>query len=463
MSFNYELRVEDIQAEAEALKEFHSQYRDYFQTKTRDNSAPALEYLKGQLLLKCKRNMSQMTIEVTDMNEQALSHFTSTSPWDDARLSVQIGQDAVGLIGPAGALILDESGNPKQGDKSVGVARQYCGRLGKVDNCQVGVFVAYAKAGQTTLSDKRLYLPQEWTADPDRCRHAGVPEEAIVFRKKSELGLEMILQARQNQIPFEFVDMDAHYGQQAWLLSRLEAENIEYMAEIPADTRVYLEYPAVGIPDRKGTKGRKPSKNRVLGDQPIEVRSLLETDNLKWTFWKVRDTARGELWIKFAALRVYRRQDDLPVAHPVWLCLRQELDTGEVKFAFSNAPVNSSKKSLADKMCTRYWVERALEDAKGLVGLAEYQVIGWRGWHHHMTMTMLAMLFLLSLRKNLVAQAPMLTLQDAKQILEIVLPKKTLTLEDAVKIIEKKHLNRYYSRSSRLKKQRKQLQMHHFH
>lgn len=463
MSFTYELTVEAIQAQAEALVDFHRQYRVFFQTKTRDNSTPALEYLKGQLLLKSKRNMSHMATEVTEINEQALSHFTSTSPWDDARLTVQIGQDAVILMGPGGALILDESGNPKQGDKSVGVARQYCGRLGKVDNCQVGVFVAYAQAGQTTLIDKRLYLPQEWIDDPDRCRQAGVPEQEIVFRKKSELGLELILQARKNGIPFTFVDMDAHYGQQAWLLSRLAAENIEYMAEIPADTRVYLAYPPIGIPDRKGNKGRPPSKNRVLDGQPLEVRSLLATDKLNWTLMKIRDTARGELWIKFAVLRVYRLEDELPVVQPVWLCIRQELETGDLKFAFSNAPVNSPKMVLADKMCTRYWVERALEDAKGLAGLAEYQVIGWRGWHHHMTMTMLAMLFLLTLRKNLVDQAPMLTLQDAKQILEMTLPKKTLTLEDAVKIIEKKHLNRYSSRNSRLKKQRKHLQMHYFH
>jgi SRSO17 transposase len=369
----------------------------------------------------------------------------------------------VELIGPGGALILDESGNPKQGDKSVGVARQNCGRLGKVDNCQVGVFVAYAQAGQTTLIDKRLYLPQVWADDPNRCRQAGVPEAEIVFRKKSELGLEMILQARKNQIPFEFVDMDAHYGQQAWLLSRLEAENIEYMAEIPSDTRVYLEYPPVGIPERKGSKGRKPGKTRVLDAQPLEVRALLETDQLRGAVLKVRDTARGELWIRFAALQVYRIEDELPVAQPVWLCLRQELDSGEGKFAFSNAPTNSPQKILAGKMGTRYWVERAIEDAKGLAGLDEYQVIGWRGWHHHMTMTMLAMLFLLTLRKNLVAQAPMLTLQDAKQILEILLPKKSLTLEEAVKIIEKKHWNRYCSRNSRLNKQRKQLLMHHFH
>jgi SRSO17 transposase len=112
MNLTYELTVEALQAQAEALAEFHQQYGDYFQTKTRDNSAQALEYLKGQLLLKHKRNMSHMTTEVTEINEQASSHFTSISPWDDAVLTVQIGQDAVRLMGPEGALILDESGNP---------------------------------------------------------------------------------------------------------------------------------------------------------------------------------------------------------------------------------------------------------------------------------------------------------------------------------------------------------------
>jgi SRSO17 transposase len=145
MSFNYELTVEDIQAQAEALVEFHGQYAGYFQTKTRDSANQALEYLKGQLLLKHKRNMSQMACEVTEINEQALAHFTSTSPWNDAPLTGQLGQDAVRLIGPGGALILDESGNPKQGDKSVGVARQYCGRLGKVENCQVQQFPFWKK------------------------------------------------------------------------------------------------------------------------------------------------------------------------------------------------------------------------------------------------------------------------------------------------------------------------------
>lgn len=461
----YELTAADIEKQAEALLDFHANYDEYFRTKTRSSAEQALEYLKGQLMLKGKINMSQMAIQVTKIDEQALSHFVSNSPWDDEPLTGQIGRDAVKLIGENGALLLDESGFAKQGDKSVGVARQYCGALGKVDNCQMGVFVAYTKAGQTQLIDKRLYLPQEWVDDPERCRAAGVPEEEILFRTKAELGLSLILQAKANHIPFEFVGMDAHYGQQPWLLSQLEAqpEPLEYMAEIPANTRVYLEYPTIGVPEKKGNRGRKPSKVRVLVGEPVEVRSLLETAHLQWTPLKVRETQRGELWINFAALRVWRIEDELPLPQPVWLCIRQNLDDNDLKFALSNASPASTQVTLARKLCTRYWVERSLEDSKGLAGLAGYQVIGWRGWHHHMTMSMLAMLFLLSLKQTLTPKAPMLTLQDAREILEIVMPKKTLTLDDAVDLIKKKHVNRFRSRQSYLKKQKQFLKKQLFH
>jgi len=460
MGFYYNLTVEDIQAQADALVGFHKEYEGYFRTKTRDVSPHALEYLKGQLLCEGRRNMNKMSEKVTEMNEQALSNFVSTSPWYDEALIEAIGGGGEKLLrreGEEGALILDESGIGKQGDKSVGVARQYCGAEGKVDNCQVGVFLAYANREEATLIDKRLYLPEGWIGEPQRCREAGVPEEAIIFRTKAELGFEMILKARERGIPFEFVSMDAHYGQQPWFLSRFEGEMIEYMADIPSNTRVYLEYPEVGIPQRKGERGKEPSKVRVLEGEPIEARKLLETDNLDWHLLKIRDTQRGELWVRFAALRVYRIEDELPVDKAVWLLIRKEIGNSDVKFSFSNAPQETPIEVLAQRQSRRYWVERALEDAKGLAGLDEYQVIGWRGWHHHMTMILLAMLFLLHLKHQLAQKAPMLTLRDAKEILEEVIPKKKLSLDDAVRIIQKKHLNRFRSRNCRLKKQRKWL------
>ena len=160
---------------------------------------------------------------------------------------------------------------------------------------------------------------------------------AQVFRSKAELGLEMIRHAKQCGIPFAFVGMDAHYGQQPWLLSWHEQEDLVYMADIPEDTRIYLTYPDIGVPQRKGNRGRHPSNPRVLHGEAIEVKNLMKDVPLQ--LLKVRDTQRGELWIRFAALRVFRIEADLPVPKPVWLLIRQEPDASQTKFSFSNAPV----------------------------------------------------------------------------------------------------------------------------
>jgi SRSO17 transposase len=390
----YQLNAHDIQDHANSLIDFHGKFTTFFNTSTRSVAVHALEYLKGQLLLEPRRNMNKMSKEVSSKNEQALSHFISNSPWDDTALIKSIGEDAVDLLGKrAAGLIVDESGIPKQGKESVGVARQYCGSLGKVDNCQVGVFIAYSVPGETTLIDRRLYLPEQWTEDAQRCNRAGVPENGQIFRTKAKYGLEMILNAKEEGIPFEFVGMDAHYGEQPWLLSRLEEEQIVYVADIPCDTRIYLEYPEVGVPERKGDRGKNPTKVQVLEGNPVKVKDLASCDDTVWYTLKVRDIERGELWIRFAAIRVWRIEDELPHPKKVWLLIRKEMDESDIKFSFSNFEESTPIEILAERQSRRYFVERALEDAKGLAGLDEYQVTGWRGWYHHTAMVLLAQQF----------------------------------------------------------------------
>ena len=465
MESSYNLTVSDIEAHADALLEFHVGFADFFRSTTRSVAPHALDYLRGQLLCESRRNMSRMSVQVTERNHQALSNFISTSPWEDTPLLEAIGQHAVGLLsapdgGPAKALILDESGVAKQGTASVGVARQYCGPLGKVDNCQVGVYLAYGTDREATLIDRRLYLPQSWVEDAARCAQAGIPPQAQVFRTKAELGLEMIQAAQAQGLPFAFVGMDAHYGEQPWLLSRLDDEGITYMADIPSTTRVYVEAPTVGVPPRRGSRGPKPTKPRVLDGDAVEVRHLAQSEQIPWQVLPVRDTQRGSLWIRCAIVCVWRMEDALP-AQPVWLIIRQELDGSETKYTFSNAETSQPNR-LAQWQARRYWVERALQDAKGLAGLDEYQVIGWPGWHHHMTMVLLAMLFLLHLKHTLRPNAPMLTLQDVHEILLVVMPRKDVSFEEVVELIRQKHLNRWRSRNSYLEKQKEQLDDNHF-
>ena len=147
----------------------------------------------------------------------------------------------------------------------------------------------------------------------------------------------------------------------------------------------------------------------MLEGHAWKVQQVATQPSLSWHRLKVRDTQRGALWIRCAAVRVWRIEDKLPCADPVWLLIRQEVDGSETKFSFSNAPASTPVVTLAQWQSRRYWVERALQDAKGLAGLDEYQVIGWRGWHHHMTMVLLAMLFLLQLKHTLPGQAPLLS------------------------------------------------------
>jgi SRSO17 transposase len=452
----YELRTEDIAEHAQDLVNFHGRFTSFFRTSTRDVSAHGLEYLKGQLLCESRRNMSKISVEVSVMNEQALDHFTSVSPWKDRPLMEAIAQGASERISSHSgtrAIILDESGIGKKGKRSVGVSRQYCGSLGKVDSCQVGMYLALSNAEDVTLIDRRLFLPREWIKDPNRCERAGIPKEERVYRTKAEIGLEMILDARARQIGFEFVGMDEHYGEQPWMLSRLEEEGIVYVGDVPRTTRVYLEYPEIGIPPARG--GRPPRKLRVLSGQAHEVQTLLPS--LSWHTLRVRSTQRGELVIRFAALRVWRVQDDLPCLHPVWLLIRQELDGTDTKYSFSNAGAFTPLQVLAQWQSRRYWVERALEDAKGLGGLDEYQVLGWRGWHHHTSMVLLAMLFLLELKQDLRPKAPLLSLQDAVEVLKVAMPRKSLSYKDAVDLIRSHHKNRSSSRLSRLRKQKAEL------
>jgi len=459
MEFHYTLSTSDIQEHIKVLDEFYEEFDIYFQTKTRNVSEHSLEYTRGLFLCDGRRNMNKMANTITTKNEQALSHFISNSPWEDEPIIRKIGQKAVKLLRIENAecsMVLDESGIPKQGNKSAGVSRQYSGALGKVDNCQVGVFLAFTNGSEATLIDEKLFLPDEWIEDTQRCDIAGIPEKERIFLTKAELGLKMYLNAKNRGFPSKYLSMDTFYGRDSKLLNKLDKAEEIYFADIPCDTGVYLEYPEVGIPERKSNKGKAPGKPVVLNGEKIEVRELLNTDVIDWKTLKVRDTQRGELWINFAALRVYRISEGLPVKEPVWLLIREELNGSVIKYTFSNAPENTSSAVLAKRQNTRYWVERAIQDAKGLAGLDEYQVTGWRGYHHHMTMVLLAMLFLLQLKKKLTHKAPMLTLNDAREILEQVLPRKSLSYEDRVKIILNRHLNRFRSRESRLKKQKKE-------
>jgi SRSO17 transposase len=374
----------------------------------------------------------------------------SKSPWDERRVIDHIQRDASALIGDKknGSIHIDETGFPKEGTKSVGVAPQYCGTVKDVANCQVGVFLALVHGRHRTLIDERLYLPEVWVNDIHRRREAGIPDE-VQFKTKADLGLEMILHARDNGVAFGWVGMDSFYGNQPWLLDRLNAEGLIYIADIPCDTAVWISQPKIGIPEKKQGRGRKPTIIRVLDgeEQAVTVNDIAK--GLPESEWKrsyVRDSERGALWTNLAILQVHPRVDGLPgrLQH---LIIRKD-DNNNIKYQLSNAPLETGLARLAQMSHSRYWIERAFQDGKGLAGLADYQIVTWRGWHHHVALSLLAMLMLLSISVESGDEIECLTVQDVKVMLEYLLLRGHFVEKEVLRFLKYRIQSRNSARMS---------------
>ncbi|MDP2106187.1 MAG: IS701 family transposase, partial [Desulfobulbaceae bacterium] len=229
---------------ASSFCRFHERYKNHFTTKTGNVIEQSRHYLFG-LAQAIRKNIERMTEVVAGSEYQSVHHFISNSPWDHRPIMDQVARDSDRLLGGSAdsGLIIDETSIPKKGKKSVGVARQWSGRLGKVDNCQVGVFASLVRGSSVAIIDERLYLPEEWTDDPERCRKAGVPG-AVTFKTKSQLALELIRHARSQGIRFAWLGVDGGYGKEPDFLSSLDAESEQFVADVHKDQVIYLEDPA---------------------------------------------------------------------------------------------------------------------------------------------------------------------------------------------------------------------------
>lgn len=298
-------------------------------------------------------------------------------------------------------MYIDESAFQKKGDKSVGVARQWNGRLGKQDNCQVGVFGALGRGDRVGLIDARLYLPQEWTEDPQRCDAADIPKAEQVHRTKLELALEIVRHAREIGVRFEWVGMDGLYGQSLELLETLDEQGDTFLAEIHANRHIYLNDPAPYLPAQKGGLGRKRVHYHSHA-KPIEVRKWLKKQaESAWRKKTLRSTTKGELLVEVLHRRVWLWDKHSPIAHCWHLIVRREVNSpGTLKYSLSNAPAQTSATKLTKMQAQRFRIERAFQDAKSHVGMAQYQVRQWPSWHRHMALVMMATQFMLEARRT---------------------------------------------------------------
>jgi SRSO17 transposase len=439
------------------FKNFSQRYFPHFQRGSRSVGEQAEEYLKGLFQASGKKNMERMAEVVPNCDYQSLQHFLSHSQWDTRAVLDQLAVEADLHLGGSAdtGLFIDESGFAKKGEKSVGVARQWNGRLGKVDNSQVAVFACLGQGPYATLIDTRLYLPKEWVQDPERCREAGVPEQEMVSKSKADLAFEMVVGARQNGVRFSWVGMDGGYGKEPALLRRVEDAGEVFVADVHKDQQVYGANPNPAVPQRKGSRGKKPTKLKAQStSQRVDEWARAQPAEA-WQKVAVRPGTKGYLRVEALQARVWLWDGSEPAARCWHVVVTRELSSPEtVKYSLSNAPEETSLQRLVWMQRQRFWIERAFEDGKSESGLADYQVRGWLAWHHHMALAMMAMLFMLEEKLSQKKDYPLLSCADIEFLLAHFLPRRDATVAEVVLQMEVRHKARQAAIDSAYRRQR---------
>ena len=392
--------------------------------------------------------MERMAEVVPESDEQALQHFLSNSNWDERAVLDQVALEADALLGGSSesALLIDESGISKKGNKSVGVARQWNGRLGKVDNCQVGVYAALSCGSRSTLIDTRLYLPSSWVENKARCATAGVPKQARRAKSKPELALEMVRYNRRLGVRFRWVGMDGLYGKDPALLRSLEGDGETFVADVHKDQHMYLEDPKPIVPVSLPGRGRRRNK-RVAQTEKVRVDDWAKSQpSSAWTRLTLRDSTKGELRVEVLHRRVWLWNGTEAQARHWHLIVRREIKArDDIKYSLSNAPAQTSSQRLAQMQGQRYWVERSFQDGKSQAGLDHYQARGWKAWHHHMALVMMAMLFMLKQRIAHQDEFPLLSCADIETLLAHFLPRRDVGVDEVIRQMEARHRKRQAS------------------
>ena len=416
----------------------------------------ARQYMHG-LFQSSRRNMECMAETVAESGYQQLHHMLSESNWDRRGVRRQLVTDANVHFGYASGLLIDESGFAKKGEMSAGVARQWNGRLGKTDNCQVGVFAALTRDGVAALVDTELYLPKAWTNDAARCDAAGVPEDRQTFRTKGEIALELVRGLRRDGLRFSFVAFDGGYGHLPWLLRELNGEGETFLAEVHSDQAIFLDDPAPAVPAGRSSKGRAPCRLRSDASPTSVTTWTAAQPAAQWRRLSVRSGEKGEVIADYLTRRIWVWDGQSPSAYCWHLLVRREMDGTTLKFCLSNAKPGASLRRLAEMQAARHFVERSFEDAKSACGMADYQVRRWQAWHHHMALVMIATMFLAKERIAHRDTADLLSCRDLVEIMRHKLPLKIATDEDLVASIADRHTRRRRAMDSAYRRQAEML------
>ena len=432
------LTVMDVQALLPALQDYLAQFKTSFARA--DQHAWATRYLQGLLTTLPRKSCEPIALAL-GVSVRALQAFLTESTWAITPVLAHQERLVARSLGDAddGVFLIDESGMPKQGQHSVGVAHQYCGALGKVCSCQVGVFVGYASPKGYTLVGGQLFVPQDWFGEQMAAlrEQVALPTE-LTFRTKPQIAAELLQAiAARGSLPGRWVAADALYGNAPAFRDAVAALDKWYFTEVSSDQLIWRRTPALIVPAWSG-KGRKPTRKRLKtpSNAAYRVDELMQRlPKTAWTRAIIKEGSKGPIVCDVAFVRVNEARDGLPGLRQ-WLIIRRNVDDPSVvKFYLSNAPETITTACLA-RMCGMRWpIELTFEVSKDELGMDQYETRSWLGWHHHMALVMLAHHFLVWVRQQLHEKAPALTLCQVRVLITSVIPKPIVDAARALVLV----------------------------
>ena len=428
-------------------------YRDHFHNETSDGHELCRSYITGLLKTESgKRNIERINeeIEMPGDSYQQLQQFITDSPWSSEGVISAVARNTSELYASQPdyrsrnvGYIIDESAHLKKGMHSVGVDRQYAGVIGKVDNCQTGVYASLVWGSHSTLINCRLFLPESWTSNPERCEKAGIPPDARAFKTKLQLALDMIKADIAAGVEFGWVGGDGLYGHGAELRDALDNMGLTFVFDVHCDQMIYETEPTISVPERTSGPGRRPTKLQADAD-PIKVK--WHANHLTPSEWQkvtIRDTVKGPLTLSIHARRVWVWDGHSDFAKRRVLVISRNLADNKIKFSLSNVDLkNTPIERLAYMQAQRYWVERAFQECKSELGMSDYQVRKWSAWHHHMALVMLSLSFLVKERIVFKIEYPLLSCRDVRLVIVALLIKDPSLIEKRIEQMKYRHKQR---------------------
>lgn len=416
---NNNKQTDDLSTIVKALKSYCSDFNDLFRCHRYDNSKTAFKYICG-LITANKANMERMEERVVGSNYESYQQFISASPWSSRSLMDRTAMNAGKFFNNKNevALIIDETAFEKKGNKSVGVARQWNGRLGKVDNSQVGVFASLSSGESTIPVDACLFLPKKWSENVELCKKYKIPNTMWDrgHLTKIDIAYDIIKRQAQLKVKFDYIVADGLYGNDVNFLNNLNDNGHSFMMYVHKDYKVTTNQ-----------------------DDKIRVDKISKSlEDKDWERVIVRNTTNGKLKLKINKRVIYFDNDK------EWqLIIIQNMDyPNNVKYCITNADHKISTKVLAIRCSQRFWIERGFEDAKSHLGMAEYQIRGWKGWHHHIALVNLLMFFMTMYRRLKKHKYSLLSCYDISVLLFHFLPRKDSDFNEIIRQMKIRHHKR---------------------